>query len=167
MWKPDIHDATRAGAQTRAELARVAEVEQRKSNEMLGAELGYHYFGSPLISPDDEPPYDFVEYRPSTCPGVRLPHVWLDDGSALQDRIGYDLGFTLLRLGRSQAEVKALAGAFEALRAPLRILDIPDERPREVYDCDLILLRPDMHVAWRGNALPKDPARLATMVTGH
>jgi hypothetical protein len=31
----------------------------------------------------------------------------------------------------------------------------------------LILLRPDMHVAWRGNAPPADPAHVATLVTGH
>jgi hypothetical protein len=30
-----------------------------------------------------------------------------------------------------------------------------------------MLLRPDMHVAWRGNALPAEPATLAAMATGH
>ena len=47
---------------------------------MTGAELGYHYFGSPLIWPEEGegPAYDFVEYTPSTWPGVRLPHTWLD-----------------------------------------------------------------------------------------
>ena len=169
MWRPDIHDATPAGAETRANLIRVAESEQRKSNEMLGAELGYHYAGSPLVAaePGDGPPYDFVDYRPSTWPGVRLPHVWLDDGTAMQDRIGYDLGFTLLRLGDSRAEVGALAKAFAGYGAPFRVLDIPDARPREVYGHDLILLRPDMHVAWRGNRAPADPARLAAMASGH
>ncbi len=110
MWKPNIRDDTPEGAASRAELARVADTEQRKSNEMTGAELGYHYFGSPLVAPEEGegPAYDFVEYTPSTWPGVRLPHTWLDDGSAMQDRIGYDRGFTLLRLGKSQADVSAL-----------------------------------------------------------
>ena len=46
-----------AGAATRADLARVADVEQRKTNEMLGAELGYRYVDSPLIAaePGDGP----------------------------------------------------------------------------------------------------------------
>jgi hypothetical protein len=85
----------------------------------------------------------------------------------MQDRIGFDRGFTVLRLGRSAADLSALATAFAAYGAPLRVLDIPDAEPRAVYGRDLILLRPDMHVAWRGNGPPDDPAKLAALVTGH
>jgi 2-polyprenyl-6-methoxyphenol hydroxylase-like FAD-dependent oxidoreductase len=169
MWRPDIRDDTPDGAAARAELVRVADIEQRKSNEMTGAELGYHYHGSPIVWPEpgEGPAYDFVEYTPSTCPGVRLPHTWRDDGTAMQDFIGYDRGFTLLRLGRSQADVAALQKSFAGYRAPFRVLDVPDARVREVYGCDLILLRPDLHVAWRGNRLPDGAAKLAAIVTGH
>jgi 2-polyprenyl-6-methoxyphenol hydroxylase-like FAD-dependent oxidoreductase len=169
MWRPNIRDDTPQGAEARANLVRVADVEQRKSNEMTGAELGYHYAGSPLVWPEpgEEPPYDFVDYVPTTAVGTRLPHTWLDNGTAMQDRIGYDSGYTLLRLGKSQADVAALAKAFAAYGAPFRMLDSPDEEPRAVYGYDLLLLRPDMHVAWRGNRLPDDPARLAAMATGH
>jgi 2-polyprenyl-6-methoxyphenol hydroxylase-like FAD-dependent oxidoreductase len=169
MWQPNIRDATPEGAATREALARVADVEQRKSNEMTGAELGYHYFGSPIVWPEagEGPKYDFVEYFPSTWPGVRLPHTWLGDGTAMQDRIGYDLGFTLLRLGKSRADVSVLERAFARHRAPFRVLDIPDDEPRAVYGYDLILLRPDMHIAWRGNRPPDDAATLAAIVTGH
>ena len=168
MWRSNIRDNTPEGAQTRAELARVADIEQRRSNEMTGAELGYHYAGSPLIASEaEEPFYDFVDYRPSTGPGVRLPQTWLADGTAMQDRIGYELGFTLLRLGGSMVDVGGLAQAFATLGAPLRVLDIPDGEARAVYGRDLILLRPDLHVAWRGDHSPGDPVRLAAMVTGH
>ncbi|HEY7301364.1 MAG TPA: FAD-dependent monooxygenase [Xanthobacteraceae bacterium] len=169
MWQPNIGDDTPQGAETRANLVRVADVEQRKTNEMVGAELGYHYAGSPLVAvePGDGPPYDFIEYQPSTWPGVRLPHVWLEDGSAAQDRIGHDSGYTLLRLGRSGADVSALEQAFLRHRAPFRVFDITDARVRELYGRDLLLLRPDLHIAWRGNAPPPDPQRLAAMVTGH
>ena len=169
MWRPEIRDQTPAGAAARAELTRVAESEQRKSNEMIGAELGYHYFGSPIVWPEEGegPKYNYVEYFPSTWPGVRLPHTWLDDGRAMQDRIGYDRGFTLLRLGRSQADVSALERSFARYGAPFRTLEVPDAAPREVYGHDFILLRPDMHVAWRGNRLPDEPAKLAALVTGH
>jgi 2-polyprenyl-6-methoxyphenol hydroxylase-like FAD-dependent oxidoreductase len=168
-WKPNIREDTPEGAQTRANLARVADVEQRKTNEMIGAELGYHYAGSPLIAsePGDGAPYDFIEYHPSTWPGVRLPHVWLDDGTAMQDRIGYDSGYTLLRLGRSPADLSGLEKVFATYRAPLRVLDIPDSHVRELYGRDLLLLRPDLHIAWRGNAPPSEPQRLAAIVTGH
>ena len=45
MWRPNIRDNTPEGAQTRAELLRVAEYEQSKGNKMTGAELGYRYEG--------------------------------------------------------------------------------------------------------------------------
>jgi hypothetical protein len=47
------------------------------------------------------------------------------------------------------------------------VLDVPDTAARDIYGRDLILLRPDMHVAWRGNGLPEQPERLAAMTTGH
>jgi len=55
--------------------------------------------------------------------------------------------------------------AFAAICAPLRLLDVPDRRPRDVYGYDLLLLRPDLHVVWRGNAAP--PEKLAALATGH
>src|SRR5690348_7897465 len=80
-WRSDIRDDTPAGAEARANLARIANVEQRKSNEMIGAELGYRYRHSPLIWPDDRegPADDFMRYVATSWPGARLPHVWLRD----------------------------------------------------------------------------------------
>jgi hypothetical protein len=51
--------------------------------------------------------------------------------------------------------------------APFRVLDLDDAHAREIYGCDLILLRPDMHIVWRGNAPPEDAEKLARMATGH
>ena len=93
--------------------------------------------------------------------------MWLDDGSAMQDRIGYGHGYTLLRLGGTKADASALQRTFAGIGAPLQVLDIADERPRDVYGYDLLLLRPDMHVVWRGNAAPGEPEKLAAMATGH
>jgi hypothetical protein len=36
-----------------------------------------------------------------------------------------------------------------------------------VYGVDYLLLRPDLHVAWRGDALPQHPDTVARVVTGH
>lgn len=165
QWKPDIRDNTPAGAATRAHLAAVADVEQRKTNEMIGAELGYHYAGSPLVVAETgEPPYDFVQYRPSTFPGVRLPHAWLDGGRAVQDCIGD--GYTLLRLGGAKGD-GALAAAFGAFGAPFAAVDLPGHAVREIYGYDFVLVRPDLHVVWRGNKAPDDAKKLAAMATGH
>jgi 2-polyprenyl-6-methoxyphenol hydroxylase-like FAD-dependent oxidoreductase len=167
QWKPEMRDDTPAGAAARAHLAAVADIEQRKTNEMIGAELGYHYFGSPLVAAEngDGPAYDFVDYTPSTWPGVRLPNAWLPDGRAAADCIGD--GYTLLRLGGSKADTLALAAAFGKLSAPFTALDLPGDEARTTYGHDLVLVRPDLHVVWRGNAPPDDPARLASAATGH
>jgi len=53
------------------------------------------------------------------------------------------------------------------LAAPFSVVEIDEERPRDVYGYDLLLLRPDLHVVWRGNGLPDDPAKLAALATGH
>ena len=168
MWRPNIRDDTPEGAETRANLARVADLEQRKSNEMVGAELGYRYVGSPLIAAEAGagPEHNFIDYVPSTYPGVRLPHVWLEDGTAVQDRIGYGHGCTLLRFAGND-DIAALGRAFADYGAPYGVLDLPDRRARDIYGYDLVLVRPDLHVVWRGNALPADPARLAALATGH
>jgi 2-polyprenyl-6-methoxyphenol hydroxylase-like FAD-dependent oxidoreductase len=165
-FKPNIRDKTAEGAETRANLAAIADVEQRKSNEMIGAELGYRYRESPVIWPEagEGPPDDFMKYVPTSWPGARLPHVWLADRTALHDRIGD--GYTLLRLAGAPADSTLLARAFARYRAPFAVLDVADAGPREVYGYDLLLLRPDLHVVWRGNYLP-DAAKLAAIATGH
>jgi len=166
QYRPDIRDATPQGQATRENLARVANVEQRKTNEMIGAELGYRYVGSPLIWDEPGgPEHLFREYVPTTWPGARLPHVWVADGRSIHDLIGD--GYTLLKLGASKADTTGLETAMRAYGAPLDVLAIDAVAPRDVYGYDLILVRPDLHVTWRGNTSPGDPAQLAALATGH
>jgi 2-polyprenyl-6-methoxyphenol hydroxylase-like FAD-dependent oxidoreductase len=166
MWRPNIRDDTAEGRQTRFVLSAVADVEQRKSNEMIGAELGYRYVDSPVIcNVPGGPEHLFREYQPTTWPGARLPHVWCNDGTAMQDRIPD--GFTVLKLGGSRADATGLQRAIAARGAPIAVLDVPDRIVREVYGYDLILVRPDLHVVWRGNAAPEDAAEVAAIATGH
>ncbi|MGB7034548.1 MAG: FAD-dependent monooxygenase [Xanthobacteraceae bacterium] len=166
MWRPDITEDSPAGAATRKNLSAVADVEQRKSNEMIGAELGYRYVDSPVIcNIPGGPEHLFREYHPTTWPGARLPHVWLGDGEPLQDRCGD--GYTILKLGNGKADAGGLERALAARGAPVKVLDVPEAAARDVYGYDLILVRPDMHVVWRGNAAPEDPARVAAVATGN
>jgi len=165
QYRPDIRDATPSGQAARDRLAEVANVEQRKTNEMIGAELGYRYVGSPVIADEpDGPEHLFREYVATTWPGSRLPHVWLTDGSALHDRIPD--GYTLLRLGTTGANTSALERAMVATGAPFQTVTIDDAPPRDVYGYDFILVRPDLHVVWRGNQPPDDARALAALVTG-
>jgi 2-polyprenyl-6-methoxyphenol hydroxylase-like FAD-dependent oxidoreductase len=167
QYRPNIRENTPEGAATRENLVRVASVEQPKSNEMIGAELGYRYVDSAIVCViPGGPEHRFRVYEPSTWPGARLPHVWLADGTPIQDHIPYE-GYTLLRLGRTNADTSALEKALQTFGAPLAVLDIPDDAPRQVYGYDLLLLRPDLHVVWRGNQPPEDPGDVAATATGH
>jgi 2-polyprenyl-6-methoxyphenol hydroxylase-like FAD-dependent oxidoreductase len=166
QYRPNIRDAGAEGQATRDNLARVANVEQRKTNEMLGAELGYRYVGSPIVTDEPGgPEHLFRQYVPTTWPGARLPHVWLNDHTPVQDIAGD--GYTLLRLGASDADTAGLEQAMRAIRAPLTVVAVTQDVARDIYGCDLILLRPDLHVAWRGNDAPAEPGELAALVTGH
>ena len=116
---------------------------------MIGAELGYRYVDSPIIcNVPGGPEHLFREYQPTTWPGARLPHVWLDDGTPMQDRIPD--GYTILKLGGTAADAGGLERAMRARGAPVTVLDVPDRIARDIYGYDLMLLRPDLHVVWRG-----------------
>jgi hypothetical protein len=82
----------------------------------------------------------------------------------MQDAIGE--GYTLLRLARGDETAEPLARAFADFGAPFSVLDVADERAREIYGHDFLLVRPDLHVVWRGNRL-FDAVRLAAIATGH
>jgi 2-polyprenyl-6-methoxyphenol hydroxylase-like FAD-dependent oxidoreductase len=165
-YHPNIRDKTAEGAATRARMAELFDVQQRKVTEILGIEAGYRYVDSPIVWPElgDGPEPDNPCYVPTTWPGARLPHMWLSDGAALHDRLGP--GYTLLRLGGTQADTSILERTFEEMRAPLDVLDIASQRVREIYEYDFVLVRPDLHVVWRGNRLPQDSAKIALLATG-
>ncbi len=166
---PHINDDSPEGAANRAEVAKLAAVGQRITHEMNGVELGYRYIGSPLIF--DEPgdtERQFIDYRPTARPGSRLPHMWLSDGTPIQDRIG-DC-YTLLCLGKQAwalPDAEPLARAMASIGAPFSVVGLDEPSLRGVYERDYLLLRPDLHVAWRGDALPLDPEAVATRVAGH
>ena len=166
MWRPEITEETPAGEAARSRLAEVADREQRWSNDLLGIELGYRYEGSDLVvaEPGRGPDLESFDYVPTTWPGARLPHLWLDDGSAIQDRLGHC--YTMLH--PPGVEVDPEVGAcFRRLGAPYATFEVRSVAAAAVYgEHPLILLRPDLHIAWRGSGV-SDPAWLAAKVTGH
>ncbi|MET9364734.1 FAD-dependent oxidoreductase [Streptomyces sp. NPDC006632] len=165
---PALEEDTRQGAAARERVGALLRCYGERTHS-LGVQLGARYDGSPVIAPDGEPPADsWGTYTPSSVPGGRAPHLWLDDwhgqGSSLFDRFG--AGFTLLRLGPEPPSGKPLEAAAQAAGMPLTVLDVEGEDARELYERDLVLIRPDQHVAWRGDQLPPDPGELVARVTG-
>ena len=131
----------------------------------LGIQLGYRYDTSPLVVADGStpPPDDHVVYTPSARPGSRAPHAWMRDGRSILDLFG--LGFVLLRFG-GHREIQALVQAAAARRVPLSVVDIDDEAIAKLYERPLVLVRPDGHVAWRGDRLPDNELELVDRVRG-
>lgn len=155
LVRPELEADTAEGEAMRRQLGEALAVARLREFRGLGVMLGYHYEGSPIVatepgSPPDPPP---GVYEPSARPGALAPHAWLDDGRSLYDAFG--AGFTLLGFS------EAAAGAFEAARADAEALGVPlvtvridDARVAALYERGLALVRPDQHVAWRGDAWP-------------
>jgi len=153
-----------AGQALRAEVARALRVKDPEFHS-LGLVLGYDYHDSPVVVPDGtaRAEHQVTTYEPTAVPGARLPHVWLPDGSSIYDLLGD--GFALLRLGLD-ASTTPMSETATALGIPLRVVDLVHlPRLRTLYAADLVLLRPDQHVAWRGTDV-EDPEALLRHVVG-
>jgi hypothetical protein len=169
-----IEQDTPAGAAERARAAQSPFVlenhfVQPEDRDWLGVVLGARYDNSPIVVPDGPPPADGLKrYSPSSVPGGRAPHLWLDDsrsaGSSLFDRLG--LYFTLLRLPGAPADTARLEAAAHKAGVPLTVLDVAQPRAPELYQRKLTLIRPDQHIAWRGDELPHDVDALVATVVG-
>ncbi|WP_332452201.1 FAD-dependent monooxygenase [Burkholderia ubonensis] len=166
-----------AGVQGDAARARLGEALQafRGQFEALGVELGARYDGSAIVWPDGKAPDDDpLTYRPSSVPGGRLPHLWLSGADGMRHSV-FDLlgvGFTLLRV-RAAAEppvpddgVARLVDAARARAIPLSIVEITSDAAPSLYERRLVLIRPDQHVAWRGDLVPRRAGELLDRVTG-
>jgi 2-polyprenyl-6-methoxyphenol hydroxylase-like FAD-dependent oxidoreductase len=163
-YSPLVHEDSARGARAREALGERILALGNLENEAVGIEIGYRYDDSPVICHEggEAPPYEMGRYVPSTWPGVRVPSLFLDDGSALFDRLGK--GFTLLRFAR--ADVHALEEAASRRGLPLEVVDVRDAKARALYERDLVLVRPDQHVAWRGDAAPEDAQDVIDRVRG-
>jgi hypothetical protein len=56
--------------------------------------------------------------------------------------------------------------AAASLEMPLSVIDLASDEARELYQSDLVLIRPDQIVAWRGNSTA-DALRVLRQVSGH
>jgi 2-polyprenyl-6-methoxyphenol hydroxylase-like FAD-dependent oxidoreductase len=120
-----------------------------------GVHLGTRYESSPLIETETgaSSPDTANLYVPCARAGHRAPHAWLADGGSLYDRFGS--GFTLLctaPAGIGASHDDALHRAASTL-AQLAIVSVSEAAVADLYKADFVLIRPDQHVAWRGNAL--------------
>ncbi len=147
-----------AGDAVRATVAAQILAHKRAEFDSLALVIGSRYADSPVLAADigaAAPAADSSTYRPSASPGSRAPHAWLAEGRAqgasLYDHFLVD-GLTLLvtrPAATSAADMVASAAADAGI--PLRVIAPPAPQLQALYGADLALIRPDQHVAWRGN----------------
>jgi FAD binding domain-containing protein/aromatic ring hydroxylase-like protein len=146
---PGLDADTDEGRLLRARAADAIRVGKSSEFYSLDLVLGYEYSASPIVC--GEPPFgraaSISEFRPSAHPGARLPHAWLDDGRSIYDRLGPE--FSVVSFGpRPDTFIAAAA----RIGTPMTIVDLASRRDlRAAYGADLLLVRPDQHVAWRGH----------------
>ena len=130
-----------------------------------GLNYGYYYDRSPIIAYDGEapPPYSMGSFTASTVPGARAPHVWLSDGRSLLDALGP--AYTLVRFDRA-VDVAPLVDAAACAGVPLTLLDVDRANSSFGFPETLLMVRPDSHIAWRGQVAPQDPDRLFDRLRG-
>lgn len=163
-----IEEDTEEGRQVR-EKARAAILRTRAKefqHDSAGIELGYRYEGSPICVRDGTPPpeLDHGLYVPSTWPGVRAPHVWLQDGRSMLDMFGK--GFTMLNLSGGSPDVSDFSAVARKIAFPLEVIAVNNATVRETYERPFVLVRPDGHVAWRGDSAPENPSEIIDQVRG-
>ncbi|MEQ3549466.1 FAD-dependent monooxygenase [Pseudonocardia nematodicida] len=164
---PALHDDGPDGDALRAEAARIIEATDRQQWYSQGVQFGTRYRDSPGVAgqlADSGGTLDDIgTYLPSDDPGARFPHAWLEGHTSVFDRLGRDL--TLVRVGAAGDPGPLVAAAAE-LGVPLDVVDVPAGPGTAVYRHALVLVRPDLVVAWRGDAPPEDARALLRTLTG-
>ena len=161
-----IEDDTDDGEKKRQDLKKNIRWMARQFNS-AGAHLGHRYAGSPIIVTDNslEPPDDLSTVQQSTWPGARAPHAWLDNETSTLDWFGEK--FMIIYTGPMATDADALMAVFKDHAIPVGLCQIKDPHIQTLYERPLVLVRPDGHVAWRGQASPDDADSLIRQISGH
>jgi 2,4-dichlorophenol 6-monooxygenase len=131
-----------------------------------GVELGYRYREGAVVHDDDpEPRFDRdaeLFYRPTTWPGARVPHAWVEGDRRLLstlDLVGHG-AFTLITGIGGDCWREAARHAASRSGVAITVVSIGTrdgysdcygqwKAVREVGESGCVLVRPDVHVAWR------------------
>jgi 2-polyprenyl-6-methoxyphenol hydroxylase-like FAD-dependent oxidoreductase len=154
---PSLEADTTEGEQARSIASDYLNGHVRREFNIPGVTFGGRYDQSPLIVSDgSHAPEDAANtYTPSACPGGRPPHAWMSDGSSLYDSFNFE--WTLLVLGEVPTDCNGFRDAATKLKIDLKVVRHSSNNLAQLYEANLVLIRPDQIVAWRGaDALEAD-----------
>lgn len=142
---------TEEAAAHRASLAEFLSTNDGE-NTSLGIELDVRYDDSPVVCPpvDDAPPWNRRTFVPTVRAGHRAPNVVIGADRTLFDDFGPC--FTLVD-ACGHPEAKQLIDEAALVGMPLHHLIVEDRHCRELYCDRLVLVRPDLHIAWSGTTV--------------
>jgi len=89
----------------------------------------------------------------------------MPDRTSLFDHFG--AGFTLLLLPGREDDGDAFVAAALEHCIPLERYSVDLPEVRDLYGAGMALIRPDQHVAWRGDRSPEQPAATLRIVVGY
>ena len=164
---PALEAEGKAGETSRRRAGEYLANHARAEFNIPGFTFGARYDGSPIIADDPapSPPDTPTAYVPTGKPGGRAPHIWLPDGRSLFDCFGFE--WTLLCLGDHERQAGAFSAAALEAGLDLKVVTVDDEEARDLYESDLVLIRPDQVVAWRYIAdCVVDPAEVLACAVG-
>jgi len=161
-----IDDDSEDGRALRQRLGRELERDIGPMFRTIGLQLGYRYEDSPICVSDGSPapPDDTGNFVSSARPGARAPHVALNDRRSMLDL--YGRGFVLVRFGGGTPDGAAIVAAAAKRGVPLQAVTIEEPEAGKLYERKLVLVRPDGHVAWRGDRAPTDAMAIIDRARG-
>lgn len=166
-----LDEDSEVGAAQRLQVGQALSEGLKREWFSLNMHLGNRYVDSPVCvysEPESreqivEEYNDGVNYRPTTRPGCRAPHAWLADGRSTLDLFGR--AHVLVSFAADEG-LRGFADAARDAGVPLALQSIDKPQVAALYEKRHVLVRPDGHVAWRGDTLPADPAALFATISG-
>jgi 2,4-dichlorophenol 6-monooxygenase len=172
-----IFDTREGRAQLRSEIDKM-----KYEYHAHGVELNRQYVSEAIIGEPTPVHYEYdseLYYQPTTHPGASLPHVWLGSRRPSPRVSTLDVAgkgrFTLFTGPGGTVWREAAVQLEESVGVEVTViaigpyLDYEDlygtwRDLSEVEEDGCVLVRPDLHVAWRSISTPSDPTATLTSV---
>ncbi len=182
MWRNmEARKGGTPGAAAQREKLRQAIAHKSYEFNTHGVEMNQRYRSAAVVS-DGTPAPSFdrdpeLYYHPTTWPGARLPHVWLQkDGRPIStlDVVGKGRFVVFTGIGgerwveaaRKEAAAQGIGIEGLVIGPGRDLTDLYGEwaDAREIGETGCLLIRPDAHVGWRASEGGNEEKRLASVV---